>query len=96
MMLRSLPRRSALCAIGTAALVGLTTAGLTTPAAAESDEFRPQLVTVDTPTDADKALLQTLGLDLTEHAGQDYVEVVLHTADDATALVSGVGGRCVL
>jgi hypothetical protein len=86
MMLRSLSRRSALCAVGTAALVGLTTAGLTTPAAAESDEFRPQLVTVDTPTDADKALLQTLGLDLTEHAGQDYVEVVLHTADDVAAL----------
>jgi len=85
-MLRSLSRRSALCAVGTAALVGLTTAGLTTPAAAESDEFRPQLVTVDTPTDADKALLQTLGLDLTEHAGQDYVEVVLHTADDVAAL----------
>jgi hypothetical protein len=92
MMLRSLSRRSALCAVGTAALVGLTTAGLTTPAAAESDEFRPQLVTVDTPTDADKALLQTLGLDLTEHAGQDYVEVVLHTADDVAALAgAGLG-----
>ena len=92
MMLRSLRRRSALCAIGTAALVGLTTAGLTSPAAAESDEFRPQLVTVDTPTDADKALLQTLGLDLTEHAGQDYVEVVLHTADDVAALAgAGLG-----
>ena len=54
--------------------------------------FRPQLVTVDTPTRADKALLQTLGLDLTEHAGHDYVEVVLHTPEDVTALVSaGLG-----
>ena len=35
---------------------------------------------------ADKALLQTLGLDLTEHAGHDYVEVVLHTPEDVTAL----------
>ncbi len=51
-----------------------------------SGPFRPQLVTVDTPNRADKELLQTLGLDLTEHAGHDYVEVVLHTADDAAAL----------
>ena len=44
------------------------------------------------PTRADKALLQTLGLDLTEHAGQDYVEVVLHTAEDVAALASaGLG-----
>ena len=58
----------------------------------DPDPFRPQLVTVDTPTRADKALLQTLGLDLTEHAGHDYVEVVLHTPEDVTALVSaGLG-----
>ena len=31
------------------------------------------------PTSGDKATLQLLGLDLTEHAGHDYVEVVLHT-----------------
>ena len=73
-------------------LVGLTTAGLTVPAAAAPDVFRPQLVTVDTPTRADKALPQTLGLDLTEHAGQDYVEVVLHTTEDVAALASaGLG-----
>jgi hypothetical protein len=91
-MHRSLHRRAALCALTTAVLVGLSTAGLTAPAAAESDEFRPQLVTVDTPTRADKALLQTLGLDLTEHAGQDYVEVVLHTLADVAALATaGLG-----
>ena len=89
---RSLRRRTALFAGTTAVLVGLTTVGLTAPAAATPDPFRPQLVTVDTPTRADKELLQTLGLDLTEHAGRDYVEVVLHTPEDVTALVStGLG-----
>ena len=92
MMPRSLRTRTALCALGSAALVGLTTAGLSTPAAADPAEFHPQLVTVDTPSRADKALLQTLGLDLTEHAGQDYVEVVLHTAEDVAALTAaGLG-----
>ncbi|WP_242611095.1 M14 family zinc carboxypeptidase [Blastococcus saxobsidens] len=78
--------------MATTVLIGLTTAGLSTPAAAVPDEFRPQLVTVDTPTRADKALLQTLGLDLTEHAGHDYVEVVLHTPADLAALLgAGLG-----
>src|SRR5688572_12359075 len=91
MMLRPIRRRAALCG-ATAVLVGLTTAGLTTRAAATPDPFRPQLVTVDTPTRDDKRLLQTLGLDLTEHAGHDYVEVVLHSAEDASALTSaGLG-----
>jgi Zinc carboxypeptidase len=92
MMPRSFRTRTALCALGSAVLVGLTTAGMATPAAADAQEFRPQLVTVDTPTSADKELLQTLGLDLTEHAGQDYVEVVLHTLDDVAALAAaGLG-----
>ena len=92
MTLHSSRRRTALCGLATAVVVGLTTAGLAAPAAAEPDVFRPQLVTVDTPTRADKDLLQTLGLDLTEHAGQDYVEVVLHTAADVAALGSaGLG-----
>src|SRR3712207_27881 len=87
---RSARRRAALCAAPTAVLVGLTTAVLTPAAAA--DEFRPQLVTVDTPTREDKRLLQTLGLDLTEHAGHDYVEVVLHSPADLAALTSaGLG-----
>ena len=50
--------------------------------------FAPQLVTVDTPTRADKDRLNALGLDLTEHAGHDYVEVVLHTADDLAELTA--------
>jgi hypothetical protein len=89
---RSPRRRAAFVALGTAALVGLATVGSTTPADAAPDVFRPQLVTVDTPSRADKALLQTLGLDLTEHAGHDYVEVVLHRPADVTALVAaGLG-----
>jgi hypothetical protein len=90
-MLRPLQNRAALCALGTAVLIGLTPA---VPAGADpvADAFRPQLVTVDTPTAADKQLLQTLGLDLTEHAGHDYVEVVLHSAADAAALqTAGLG-----
>lgn len=43
------------------------------------------MVTVDTPR-ADKGLPRTLGLDLTEHAGTDYVEVVLHHTADVDAL----------
>ena len=92
MLLRSIRRRAALCGVTTAVLVGLTTGGLTAPAAATPDAFRPQLVTVDTPSRADKQLLQTLGLDLTEHAGHDYVEVVLHTPEDVAALTgAGLG-----
>lgn len=48
--------------------------------------FAPRLVTVDTPTRGDKDRLQQLGLDLTEHAGHDYVEAVLHNAADLSAL----------
>jgi hypothetical protein len=88
MILRYLPRHAALCALTTAVLVGLSTAGSTAPAAATSEEFRPQLATVDTPSRTDKQLLQTLGLDLTEHAGHDYVEVVLHSPADVAALRS--------
>ncbi len=47
------------------------------PTAAEgSTAFPVQLVRVDTPTGADKDRLGDLGLDLTEHAGPGFVEVV--------------------
>ncbi len=42
------------------------------------------------PTQADRDRLTNLGLDLTEHGGHGYVEVVLHSAADATAL-AGAG-----
>jgi hypothetical protein len=78
--------RAALGAVTATAMLGLAPALNGTPASATSDVFTPQLVTVDTPTRADKRLLQSLGLDLTEHAGHDYVEVVLHRLTDVAAL----------
>ena len=82
--------------LGAFAAAGSTlaaTVALSVPAAQSaqptSDQFAPKLVTVDTPTRADKAALQRLGLDLTEHAGHGYVEVVLHTAADLAALKKG-------
>ncbi|HEV2088657.1 MAG TPA: M14 family metallopeptidase, partial [Cryptosporangiaceae bacterium] len=48
--------------------------------------YTPQLVTVHIDGREDKARLGDLGLDLTEHAGRDYVEVVLHSAADELAL----------
>jgi hypothetical protein len=68
------------------ALLGLAPALTAGSAQAGDTVFAPQLVTVDTPTREHKRLLQTLGLDLTEHAGQDYVEVVLHNGLDRDAL----------
>jgi hypothetical protein len=54
----------------------------------DADAFAPQLVTVDTPTPAAKSRLHALGLDLTEHAGRDYVEVVLHSLEDVALLTA--------
>ncbi|MGH3520445.1 MAG: M14 family zinc carboxypeptidase [Haloechinothrix sp.] len=83
----SQPSRGARAALAsTAVAVALTAGALAGPAAATDTEFPVQLVTVDTPTREHKRLLQSLGLDLTEHAGHDYVEVVLHQAADANAL----------
>ncbi|MFP5252978.1 MAG: M14 family zinc carboxypeptidase [Actinomycetes bacterium] len=81
-------RVGALAAATTLALLaGLGPSALSSSATATSDVFAPQLVTVDTPTRAAKQRLQKLGLDLTEHAGRDYVEVVLHTALDRQKLL---------
>ncbi len=83
--LTSRSSRTAAAAIAAAALsLGALSA---VPTAAEgSTTFSAQLVRVDTPTAADKDRLNGLGLDLTEHAGPGFVEVVLHTAADAEAL----------
>ena len=70
-----------------AVLAALAPAG---SGAAADEPFAVQLVTVDTPSRAAKSRLQSLGLDLTEHAGHDYVEVVLHTPADLAAL-TGAG-----
>ena len=77
-----LARLARLRLAGVVATLAVGAAMLTVPTAAVSSEpaaFHPQLVTVDTPFRSDKERLQTLGLDLTEHAGHDYVEVVIHT-----------------
>ena len=84
---RSLRPRTAFAA--TLAALALTGTALAQPTLAGSPAepgFAPQLVTVDTPTAATKQHLQHLGLDLTEHAGHDYIEVVLHTPADLDAL----------
>jgi hypothetical protein len=88
-------RATALTALGLAAAVGMAvapTSSATVPSLGSVADaaFAPQLVTVDTPTRADKDRLSTLGLDLTEHAGHDYVEVVLHTPADLARL-TGAG-----
>ena len=85
-------RRAATATAVLAAATGLSLLNGPAPAqagtAAEADVFRPQLVTVDTPSRQDKERLQTLGLDLTEHAGHDYVEVLLHTPADLARLTA--------
>ncbi|GAB2624044.1 M14 family zinc carboxypeptidase [Nocardioides ginkgobilobae] len=89
-------RRTRLARAATATLATLAlafplagTASTSTAANPLKDYFAPRLVTVDTPHRDAKEKLQSLGLDLTEHAGHDYVEVVLHTPADLAALVAG-------
>ena len=89
-------RRTQLARAATATLAALAlavplagTTSTSTAANPVQDYFAPRLVTVDTPHRDAKEKLQTLGLDLTEHAGHDYVEVVLHTPADLAALVAG-------
>ncbi|HEV2058326.1 MAG TPA: M14 family metallopeptidase, partial [Solirubrobacteraceae bacterium] len=48
---------------------------------------KTSLVRVSTPTAARKQELVDLGLDVTEHGGPGYLEVVLHGAEDAEKLV---------
>jgi hypothetical protein len=55
--------------------------------AAEEQLFPTQLVRVNAPTYEARDVLTNLGLDLTEHGGHDYVEVVLHTPADAGRLL---------
>ena len=94
MIRRTRARRTALAATATLAalaLAPLTAIGSEAATTSPANIFRPQLVKVDTPTRADKMVLSKLGLDLTEHAGHDYVEVVLHSvADRARLLAAGL------
>ncbi len=86
-------RTRALIAAGVAVALGTALApasnAILDPVSAVTEEaFAPQLVTVDTPTQVDKDRLTGLGLDLTEHAGRDYIEVVLHTPADLLTLTA--------
>ena len=57
------------------------------PGAAEAAKADPpQLVDVITPTRAQRQQLIELGLDMTEHGGEESLGVVLHGADDEAAL----------
>jgi hypothetical protein len=74
-----------------AATIGLLTAtslvalpGAAAAPAASTD--KTQIVDVHTPTRADKARLQSLNLDLTEHGDANSVEVVLYGTADARRL----------
>lgn len=86
----SFSHRQATAAVLSALAIGATALSVPSPAqgtaVGAAEVFAPILVTVDTPTRADKSRLQALGLDLTEHAGHDYVEVLLHTPADVEAL----------
>ena len=77
-----------LLAVALALIVGLLGAGVTAARAAVEQPFPTQLVRVNVPTQQDRDRLTTLGLDLTEHGGPTYVEVVLHRVDDATRLAT--------
>lgn len=62
------------------ARVRIDTLALTEPAA------RLQLVRVATPTDESKDELTSLGVDLTEHGGPGFVDVVLHSPTEGALL----------
>ena len=61
----------------------------TIPVDTSGDVEPPQLVKVPTPTEADKDRLQTLGLDVTEHGGDDFLTVVLYGPEDVGRLEAG-------
>ena len=87
MIPRSMRPRTALGAALVA--VALTGTALAQPTLADPPStagFAPKMVLVDTPTAAAKQRLNRVGIDLTEHAGHDYVEAVLHTAADEALL----------
>ena len=79
--------RSRRYAFAAALLVGAFALPASLASASQEHTFPTQLVRVAVPTQADRDQLTNLGLDLTEHGGDNYVEVVLHNPDDATRLV---------
>ncbi len=96
---RGLRPRRRLAAVAGVAAAAVVTATFQLPATAgvtdsligsitSTSTWTTKLVRVHTPTQADKNRLVALNLDLTEHAGPDFVEAVLHTAADANVLTA--------
>jgi len=89
-------RRSFIATL-TAAAVALSLVGSPAATGDEVAEAVSSVVRVHTPTYAERDLLTNLGLDLTEHGGEDFVDVVLHNAADAEALRAvGLGWEVVI
>ena len=83
------PRSTVVALLAVAALgLSLVPAGALPLVTTTEQAFAPQLVTVDAPTRAHRNAIADLGLDVTEHAGHDYVEVVLHSAADEALLAA--------
>jgi hypothetical protein len=75
-------------AVVLALVFGVLGTGATVAPAAVDQPYATQLVRVNVPTQQDRDRLTALGLDLTEHGGPTYVEVVLHRIEDATRLAT--------
>ena len=71
-----------------ALLAGAVAAAVAPPATGTVEPEAPvaSLVRVHTPTPADRQLVADLGLDLSEHGGPGFVDVVLHGEADADLL----------
>jgi murein tripeptide amidase MpaA len=69
-------------------LAGTASSTVDETASAAEAAFAPQLVTVQAETRELRNLVASSGLDVTEHAGHDYIEVVLHTPADLDLLES--------
>src|SRR5918992_2251858 len=81
-------RARLLLAAALALVVGVLGPGASVAPAAADQPFATQLVRVAVPTQQDRDRLTALGLDLTEHGGPTYVEVVLHRLEDAGRLAT--------
>jgi hypothetical protein len=84
----SLSRRSVARRAAAVACMAAAVAALAVPSG-EADSAATdlvQLVRVSTPTWEERDRLTNLGLDLTEHGGHDFVEVVLHGTEDVRVL----------
>jgi len=83
------PRNSLAATLGATALATAVLAMPPTSGDSATDAaFTPQVVRVETPNRTDKVHLQSLGLDLTEHAGVRFIDVLVHDADDRNRLLA--------